>query len=292
MKWVKGVRYTERVTGAPIGYNLAIQPMKRHRKIIVFAIVIIAAVGILATVFWPDPARIKMVSIKPGTFVMGSPESEPGRVDNEIQHTVRIAKAFYMSRTPITQAQWKAVMGNNPSNFKGDDLPVENVSWNDAVEFCQKLSQRDHKKFRLPTEAEWEYACRAGTTTEYNSGNGTAALDKVGWYSGNSTYIPVQSFFFRTTMPTGPGTHPVAQKSANAWGLYDMHGNVWQWCSDYFGEYSGDAENPTGATQGSFRVLRGGSWRYRPQFCRSAYRSINGAGSRGNIIGFRIAQDF
>ena len=266
-------------------------PAMNRRNIILLAVVIIAIVGGLAFMFWPDPTHIKMVRIKPGTFVMGSPESEPGRQIDEVQHTVKITKAFYLSQTPITQAQWKAVMGNNPSNFQGDDLPVECVSWDDAVAFCQKLSAREHKKYRLPTEAEWEYACRAGTMTEYYTGNGTAALDRAGWYGGNSNYIPVESMFFGTTTTTGAGTHPVAQKVPNAWGLYDMHGNVWQWCSDYVGEYTGDAENPTGPTTGRYRVLRGGSWYANPQLCRSAYRCDNVPDRRGSDFGFRIALD-
>ena len=266
-------------------------PAMKRRNIILLAVVIIAIVGGLAFIFWPDPTHIKMVRIKPGTFVMGSPESEPEHQFDEVQHTVTITKAFYLSRTPITQAQWQAVMGTNPSGFKGDDLPVERVSWDDAVAFCEKLSAREHKKYRLPTEAEWEYACRAGTTTEYYTGNGTAALDKAGWYRGNSAYIPVQSMFFGTSTTTGPGTHPVAQKAPNAWGLYDMHGNVWQWCSNYYYEYTGDAENPTGPTPGPARVLRGGSWLYTPRRCRSACLNDCGPGYRGHDVGFRIALD-
>ena len=263
-----------------------------RRNIILLAVVIIAIVGVLAFIFWPDPTHIKMVRIKPGTFVMGSPDSEAERGVQEVQHTVKITKAFYLSQTPITQAQWQAVMGTNPSNFKGDDLPVEMVSCDDAIEFCQKLSARDHKKYRLPTEAEWEYACRAGTTTEYNTGNGTAALDKAGWYSGNSTYIPTQSWFFRSKNTiTGAGTHPVAEKAANAWGLYDMHGNVWQWCNDWYGDYTGDTINPTGPTDGLYRVLRGGSWTCYPQHCRSAFRLIYSPDLRFINIGFRIALD-
>ena len=262
-----------------------------RRNIILFAIAIIVVVGIVVFIFWPDPAPIKMVRINPGTFVMGSPKSEPGRYDDEVQHTVKITKAFYMGLTPITQAQWNAVMGNNPSKSKGDDLPVENLSWNDAVAFCQKLSAREHKKYRLPTEAEWEYACRAGTTTEYYTGNGTTALDKAGWYVGNSTFIPVESMFFPNTTTTGAGTHPVAQKVPNAWGLYDMHGNVCQWCSDFAYDYTGDAENPTGPATGNFRVLRGGSWDSGPQFSRSAYRNYAAPVFRGLDCGLRIALD-
>ena len=263
----------------------------RFRNILLLALAIIAVVGIVVFVFWPDPTHIKMVRIKPGTFVLGSPESESEHWADEVQHTVKITKAFFLSQTPITQAQWQAVMGNNPSMFKGDDLPVEMVSWDDAVAFCQKLSARDHKKYRLPTEAEWEYACRAGTTTEYNTGNGTSAMDRAGWYDGNSTYIPVQSMFFPTTTMTGAGTHPVAQKAPNAWGLYDMHGNVFQWCGDYYREYTDDAEKSTGPRTGNARVLRGGSWFFDHRRCRSACRGAGEPDSRDLDFGFRIALD-
>jgi formylglycine-generating enzyme required for sulfatase activity len=150
---------------------------------------------------------------------------------------------------------------------------VETVSWNDAVEFCRRLSARDGKTYRLPTEAEWESACRAGTTTAYYTGDGEAALGEAGWYAGNSR----------------EKTHPVAQKKPNAWGLYDMHGNVWQWCSDWYGDYpQADATDPTGAAQGSSRVVRGGSWNNLTQSCRAAHRSNDAPDDRRHSIGFRV----
>ena len=260
--------------------------MKRRRKIfLLFATILVIA----GYIFWPDPTQIKMVRIPPVTYVMGSPESEPDRYDNETLHAVKITKAFYMSATPVTQAQWRAVMGTNPGSFKGDDLPVDSVTWDDAISFCQKLSTRDHKKYRLPTEAEWEYACRAGTTTEYSTGNGIAALNKAGWYTLNSTYFPTQSWLFSSKSTiTGRGTHPVAEKAANAWGLYDMHGNVWQWCSDWHSDYTGDAENPAGPPHGKYRALRGGSWANHALNSRSAYRYYLGQDVRLNIVGFRV----
>ncbi len=162
------------------------------------------------------------VLIKAGTFMMGSPEDEEGRYYKEIQHQVILTQDYYMQTTELTQGQWEAVMGSNPSNFYncGSNCPVEKVSWNDIQAFIEKLNQRGEGIYRLPTEAEWEYAARAGSTTAFANGGITergcsydANLDAMGWYYGNAD-----------------GTHPVAQKLPNAWGLYDMHGNVWEWC--------------------------------------------------------------
>jgi formylglycine-generating enzyme required for sulfatase activity len=222
---------------------------------------------------------MKFVRIEPGEFLMGSPANEEGRYTDETQHKVKITKPFMLGITPVTQKQWVTLMGNNPSYFKGDDLPVIEVSWDDAVAFCQKLSAKEGKTYRLPTEAEWEYACRAGTTTQYHTGDGEKALDEAGWYDKNS----------------GNTTHPVGQKKANAWGLYDMHGNVMEWCSDYYGPYpAGDAVDPTGPAQGdanSSRVLRGGSWSINPQLCRAACRDWGSPGLRYDNGGFRCLLD-
>ena len=202
-----------------------------------------------------------------GTFTMGSPTSELGRYSNETQHRVTLTKGFWMMETQVTQKQWKAVMGSNLSNFKGDDLPVEKVSWNDCQEFCKKCTQLG-LPVQLPTEAQWEYACRAGTTGAY-AGN----LADMAWYSSNS------------------GTHPVGTKKPNAWGLYDMHGNVWEWCADWYGDYpSGSVTDPTGPSSGSNRVLRGGCWIIYAPFCRSAYRGNLDPGNRGDGLGFRVVR--
>ena len=174
----------------------------------------------------------------------------------------------------MTQAQWEAVMGNNPSEFKGDpNLPVEQVSWNDASGFCKKLNAKGLLpagwRFALPTEAQWEYACRAGTTGDY-AGN----LDEMAWYDKNS----------------GSKTHPVGTKKANAAGLSDMHGNVYEWCADWLGDYpSGQLTDPTGPNTGSNRVLRGGSWSGAGSYRRSAYRGNHSPDSRNFGIGFRVA---
>jgi len=230
-----------------------------------------------------------MVRINGGTFTMGSPANEPDRRDNEVQHPVTVS-SFYMGKYEVTQKEYQEVMGTNPSQFKGDNLPVENVSWFDAVEYCNKRSQqegltpaytingtnvtwnRNANGYRLPTEAEWEYTCRAGTTTAYNTG--ASITDNTGWYSANS----------------GDTTHPVGQKPANAWGLYDMHGNVWKWCWDWFGNYASGAQtDPVGASSGSDRVRRGGSWGNTAQYARSAYRNYNSPAFWSGYLGFRVA---
>jgi formylglycine-generating enzyme required for sulfatase activity len=152
-----------------------------------------------------------------------------------------------MGVTEVTQAQYEAVMGTNPSYFKGQTNPVENAFWEDATEFCKKLSEKTRQTVRLPTEAEWEYACRAGTQTAFSFGDDPSALGDYAWHAGNS----------------GERSHPVGQKKPNAWGLYDMHGNIWEWCADRYGKYpKGFATDPSGPTTGDTRVSRGGSWRY------------------------------
>ncbi|MHC6203564.1 SUMF1/EgtB/PvdO family nonheme iron enzyme, partial [Breznakiellaceae bacterium SP9] len=229
-----------------------------------------------------------MVRIPAGTFTMGSPSSEAERERNEVQHSVSISKAFFMSKYEVTQREWVDVMGSNPSDFKGDNLPVEQVSWLDVIDYCNKRSvkegltpaytrngntvtwNKNANGYRLPTEAEWEYACRAGTTTPYSSGS---SVDNAGWYSSNS----------------GWKTHPVGTKQANAWGLYDMHGNVGEWCWDRDGGYSSDSQtDPMGAASGSIRVWRGGSWRYHAAYLRSAARNNYTPTTRYIDLGFRV----
>jgi formylglycine-generating enzyme required for sulfatase activity len=221
---------------------------------------------------------MKFVYIPPGTFMMGSPESEKGRLNDEFQHEVTLTKGFYMQTTEVTQGQWQVVMGNNPSYFKdcGDDCPVESVSWNDAQEFIEKLNQKEKgSQYRLPTEAEWEYACRAGTETRFYTGNSEADLDRAGWYSKNS----------------GEKTHPVGRKEPNGFGLYDMHGNVWEWCQDWYGGYlTGSVIDPKGTSSGPYRVLRGGSWFDDGRLVRSAARGWLAPTFRGDFYGLRLAR--
>jgi formylglycine-generating enzyme required for sulfatase activity len=196
--------------------------------------------------------EIKMPHITGGTFLMGSPPSESGRDPDEGPQSNVTVPNFYMSKYEVTQSQYRAVMGTNPSAFKGDDLPVESVTWDEATEFCRKLSTLTGRQYRLPTEAEWEYAARAGTT-----GAATESANLTAWYDGNS----------------GARTHPVGQKEANHFGLYDMYGNVWEWCQSKYKPY------PYSATDGredlqpaDVRVLRGGSWESAAKACRAAYR--------------------
>jgi uncharacterized protein (TIGR02996 family) len=209
--------------------------------------------------------------IPPGGFLMGSPEGEEGRDPNEIRHRVTLRRGYFLGVYPVTQAQWRAVTGGDPSKFNGDGRPIETVSWEDCVAFCEKLARKAGGLFRLPTEAEWEFAARAGTTTAYCTGDGLGAMKRAGWcsYHGGARE-----------------TKLVGQFEPNAWGLYDVHGNVWEWCSDRYGPYPcGPVEDPGGCAGGEDRVRRGGSWLYGPRLCRSAYRSKNAPASRGGSIG-------
>jgi formylglycine-generating enzyme required for sulfatase activity len=228
---------------------------------------------------------MEFVLIKPGQFIMGSPKDEPGRYSGEIPHQVNLTSPFYMQTTEATQGQWKALMGRNPSSQKacGDNCPVEQVSWDDVQKFIQKLNQKEGTdKYRLPTEAEWEYACRAGNATAFPNGNITTFqcgldpnLDAIGWYCGNSKNR----------------VHPVAQKKPNAWGLHDMHGNVQEWCQDWFGIYPYDeVTNPKGPPEGTYRVMRSGVWYSPARDCRSASRFGSPPHYRFRHIGFRLSR--
>ena len=218
-----------------------------------------------------DGIRYELASIPAGEFQMGSDSAE-AYGDEKPVHTVRISKTFWLGKTEVTQALWQAVMGSNPSDFdKGDTYPVETVSWDDCRSFITKLNEMfGGNAFRLPTEAEWEYACRAGTTEDrYGS------LDAIAWYYGNS----------------GNTTHPVGQKQANAWGLFDMLGNVWEWCQDWYGGYSaGYQTDPAGPAAGDARVVRGGTWSSNVWYVRSSSRYIYVPGSRLSGLGFRLAR--
>ena len=233
---------------------------------------------------------MKFVWIPPGTFMMGSPKEEKGRQPfgrtDETQHKVTLTKGFYMGVYLVTQEQWQAVMGNNPSNFKGEkNLPVDTVSWDDCQEFVKKLREKDKKPYRLPSEAEWEFACRAGTTTPFHFGE-TISTDHAN-YDGNFTYGNGKKGVNRQK------TTPVGSFPANAWGLHDMHGNVFQWCQDWYGDYpQKDVVDPTGLEKGlekgDIRVRRGGSWATYPQSCRSAFRGRGVPGNANYVDGFRL----
>ena len=226
----------------------------------------------------------KMVYIPPGTFMMGSPSSEPKRDGDERQHKVTLTKGFYMGATEVTQGQWKNIMGSNPSGFKGDNRPVENVSWNDCQKFIRKLNRQEGRnKYRLPTEAQWEYACRAGTTTPFYTGNCISTNQAN--YDGNYPMPGCSKGRYRKKTLT------VASFSPNAWGLYDMHGNVWEWCEDCGGDYpSGHVTDPEGPSSGSTRVFRSGSWHNSAGTMRSANRNGYFPDTRGNDMGFRVVR--
>ena len=217
---------------------------------------------------------IPLVYVSGGTFTMGATTEQSGEADSDESptHSVTVS-SFYMGQTEVTQAQWKAVMGNNPSIFEGDNLPVENVTYEDAQAFCRELSRLTGKTYRLPTEAEWEYAARGGNKSQGCKYSGSHSIDRVAWYDDNS----------------GGKTHAVATKQANELGLYDMSGNVWEWCSDWKGSYSSSSQtNPKGASSGQYRVNRGGSWGNDARGCRVSYRNYNTPSNRSSNLGFRV----
>ncbi|MCX5677392.1 MAG: formylglycine-generating enzyme family protein [Planctomycetota bacterium] len=220
---------------------------------------------------------MKLVLIPAGKFLMGSPNLEKERMGNEgPQHEVIITKPFYLGVTEVTQAQYEAVMGTNPSKFKGPTYPVDSVTWHEAVEFCRKLSEKTGKTFRLPTEAEWEYACRAGSQTRFSFGDSEGVLGDYAWYKSNS----------------GGKTNSVGRKKPNAWGLYDMHGNVWEWCADWSGSYSSKSStDPKGADSSWARVIRGGACDGNEAGgFRCAYRGHGDPAGRSGSRGFRCAR--
>ena len=277
--------------------------MKKATGIALALVLAMAGYGFAQAGAAPDG----FVRINGGTFTMGSPANERGRDNSEDPQRQVTVSSFYMGKYEVTQKEYQEVMGTNPSSFKGDNLPVEMVNWYDAIEYCNARSQkegltpaytidksrkdpnnkndkddvkwivtwnRNANGYRLPTEAEWEYACRAGTTTAYHTG--ASITDNTGWYRENS----------------GDTTHPVGQKPANAWGLYDMHGNVYEWCWDWFGDYPRGAQaDPVGASSGSYRVRRGGSFYFTAQNARSAWRGISNPSGRVSTLGFRVLRN-
>jgi formylglycine-generating enzyme required for sulfatase activity len=233
---------------------------------------------------------MKFVLIQPGKFMMGSKLS-PTEIEDKYggeakwysdetpQHEVTITKPYYIQTTEVTQGQWKAVMGFNPSGLKtcGENCPAEKVSWHDVEEFIKRLNQKEGTDtYRLPTEAEWEYACRAGSVTEFCFGDEKNKLDYYAWHNYNSD----------------DWTHHVYRKRPNAWGLYDMHGNVWEWCQDWYSDYPSEpAIDPIGPNSGSHRVSRGGSWRSAAMFCRSPHRYGVDPNYRRPTRGFRLVKN-
>ena len=238
------------------------------------------------TLFLSDVASLDMIWVEAGSFEMGSPDDEVGRSNDEKLHQVVLTKGYWLGKSEVTQGQYKTVTGENPSWTQGMELPVEKVSWLEALSFCAKINELEKNagrlpegyEYSLPSEAQWEYACRAGTSTPLNSGSELSPdnMDKVGWYQGNSC-LQIQ---------------PVENKQKNSWGFYDMHGNVWEWCSDWYSStYYENAPmvDPTGPETGGRRVLRGGSWNDSMEDCRSAVRYYFNPNERANYTGFRLA---
>ena len=221
-----------------------------------------------------DGISIDMVRVEAGTFTMGAtPEMENPLDDEKPAHQVTLTNDYYIGKYEVTQALWKAVMGNNPSYSKGNNLPVERVSWDNCQKFISKLNRITGKTFRLPTEAEWEYAARGGNKSRGYQYSGSSNLSDVAWYEDNS----------------GNKTHNVGSKQANELGIYDMSGNVHEWCQDWYDKYSNSSKvNPTGANSGSYRVSRGGGWAGYAWDCRSSYRNYCSPGSRYNHLGLRL----
>jgi formylglycine-generating enzyme required for sulfatase activity len=219
--------------------------------------------------------KMEFVLIQPGSFLMGTDE-DSGDGDEAPVHKVTITKPFYLGRCEVTQEQWKKIMGGNPSHFKGAKLPVETVSWNDCRCFLAKLGEKTGRKFALPTEAQWEFACRAGTTNRWSFGGSDAGMGDYAWSGANS----------------GGTTHPVGEKKPNAWGLYDMHGNVGEWCADWYAKHAypkGDVTDPVraGPVPDSGPVWRGGAWGDNSDYLRCAYRNCNGPDGSHYGIGLR-----
>ena len=260
---------------------------------------VVSKYGSKPNYFVKSALDLEMIWVEPGTFTMGSPESQTSRSRNyetwrETQHEVTLTQGFYLGKYEVTQAQYKKVMGKNPSRFKGNKLPVEVVSWNDAVTFCEALTKMELQnnygrddysenkittgswEFNLPTEAQWEYACRAGTTTAYSWGDTISTSDAN--YDNTNRY------------PLKGRTTNVGSYKANPWGFFDMHGNVWEWTSDWYAAYgSGAVTDPEGPATGSTRVIRGGCWSTISWLLRSAQRGSSKPSYRVNSMGFRVA---
>ena len=222
-----------------------------------------------------EDVRFTMIFVEGGTFTMGctSEQGDDCWDDEKPAHKVTLSD-YYIGETEVTQELWTAVMDDNPSYFKGDNLPVEKVSYDDVQTFISRLNQKTFRTFRMPTEAEWEYAARGGKKSRGYKYSGSNTIGDVAWYDGNS----------------GSRTHPVKQKQANELGIYDMCGNVWEWCSDWKGDYGGDSQtNPTGPYAGSGRVRRGGSWGSKAWICRVSNRNYYFPSYRDNYFGFRLA---
>ncbi|HVX60689.1 MAG TPA: formylglycine-generating enzyme family protein [Pirellulales bacterium] len=227
-----------------------------------------------ATIDLGDGVKMEFVLIRPGSFVMGTDEDNDPDSDASPRRRVTLTQPFYLGKYEVTQEQWEKVMGSNPSHFQGAKLPVETVSWNACQEFLAKLQARTGRKFALPTEAQWEFACRAGTSTPWSFGNSDATMGDYAWSRDNS----------------GQTTHAVGEKKPNASGLYDMHGNVAEWCADWYAKHTysgGVATDPTGPSAGDSRIARGGAWGDDSGYLKCTYRNCSGSDNANEGIGLR-----
>jgi len=240
--------------------------------------------------FW-NSVGMEFVLIPAGTFLMGSPADEPFRNPDEVQHQVTITKPFYLQRTEVTRQQWGALMGGKPFGSRdGDDLPVVKVSWHSSMRFIEKLNAVGEGTYRLPTEAEWEYACRAGSQEAFTWGKNISCGQAM--YGNNSLKSKECLEYAKKRGLPMDGPAPVKSYPPNAWGLYDMHGNVWEWCSDWYGDYPQHAvSDPAGPDSGKLRVRRGGSWFKGSWLCRSANRNFSHFASRYRTLGFRVVRE-
>ncbi len=236
---------------------------------------------------WTDPRTgMQFIFVPAGSFSMGSPDGERGREAQEILHTVELSRAFYLGRDEVTQGQWEAVMGRNPSRFEecGPDCPVENISWHEAVDFLSRMGEASGERFRLPTEAEWEMACRAGTSAPFSTGVELSTDDAN--YDGDP---PLEGW------PAGidrERTTLVGTFAANAWGFHDLHGNVWEWTADWHCPYPpGPVTDPVGECESGLRVIRGGSWHFGPDSARCALRYTHRPEDIGPSLGFRVVRE-
>lgn len=243
------------------------QPVQRHT--------VTTPTASSSQTFTVGGVTFKMIRVEGGTFTMGGTAEQGSDADDDEKVTHRVTlSTYYIGETEVTQALWEAVMGSNPSTWKESSLPVEQVSWEDCQNFVRELNRMTGKNFRLPTEAEWEFAARGGNKTTGCKYSGSNAIDRVAWYTSNS----------------GSKTHEVKTKSPNDLGIYDMSGNVWEWCYDWYGSYSSSPQtNPTGASSGSYRVRRGGSWNFSVGFCRVSRRLIGAPSFRCDYLGLRLA---
>ena len=257
---------------------VAVRAIRRKRRLqlslaLLLLVTVAAGGAVLSGLHWRQSAR--GLEQARADYIAAKARFDSALQYEKPAHSVTLSQPVYMGKFTATQEQYQTVIGTTPSSFKGKDNPVETVSWDDAQAFCKKLSEQTKQTVRLPTEAEWEFACRAGTNTAYYSGDTDKDLDRVAWYEANSKNT----------------THPVGQKEPNAFGVYDMHGNAWQWCEDWWDEnYHSNCpvEDPQGPAHGAGRVLRGGSWDYNPIYCRSASRFGYHPGGRFDNVGFRV----